>query len=64
MFDVSSVCPSTVTCVQVKGTKDQRIRYNRRISIDETASEMNINHRKTLCKNASRSNRKHLMEIK
>jgi hypothetical protein len=36
--------PSTVMCVEVKGKIDHRIRDTRRISTDETASEMSVSH--------------------
>jgi hypothetical protein len=35
---------SIVTCVDVKEQTDQSTRDNTRISMDETASEINLNH--------------------
>jgi hypothetical protein len=48
--DDPSVCPSSVTCVEVTEQRDQRIWDNRRISIDETGSEMSISHRKKVAR--------------
>jgi hypothetical protein len=35
---------STVSCVQVKEQLERRIRDNRKISTDETVSEMSVSH--------------------
>jgi hypothetical protein len=48
MTDVSSVWPSTVTYVEA-----QRSRHNKRTNNVETASEVNISYRDTLCEDAS-----------
>jgi hypothetical protein len=56
--DERSGRPSAVTCVEVKAQIDKRILDYRRISTDEIASEISINHGEELCKNGIRPNRK------
>jgi hypothetical protein len=55
--DVRSGRPSTVKCIEVKDQIDKRIRDNRGVSTDETASETNITHVKKRCRNGLRLNR-------
>jgi hypothetical protein len=53
--DASSGRLSTATCVEVKEQNDYRVRDNRRISVDETASDMSTTHGKNRCKNGLRA---------